>query len=77
MPVLFDITHTTHYRFHQPVQLGEHRVMFRPRGSHDVRVLATDIKVTRAPVDIRLIQDAYSNSVALVRVAALPDAVLR
>jgi len=67
MPVLFDIVHTTHYRYHQPVELGEHRVMFRPRGSHDLRVLATDMQVTPAPVDIRLIQDVYSNSVALVR----------
>ena len=67
MPILFDIRHLTQYRYHQPVQLGEHRVMFRPRGSHDVRVLATDMKVTPAPQDIRLIQDVYSNSVALVR----------
>ena len=67
MPVLFDIRHLTQYRYHQPVQLGEHRVMFRPRGSHDVRVLATDMKVTPEPQDIRLIQDVYSNSVALVR----------
>ena len=66
MSVLFDIIHTTHYRYHQAVQLGEHRVMFRPRGSHDLRVLATDMKVTPEPVDIRLIQDVYSNSVALV-----------
>ena len=66
MSVLFDITHTTHYQYHQPVQLGEHRVMFRPRGSHDLRVLATDMKVTPEPLDIRLIQDVYSNSVALV-----------
>ena len=66
MSVLFDISHTTHYRYHQPVQLGEHRVLFRPRGSHDLRVLATDMKVTPEPVDIRLIQDVYSNSVALV-----------
>jgi transglutaminase-like putative cysteine protease len=67
MSVLFDITHTTHYRYHQPVQLGEHRVLFRPRGSHDLRVLATDMRVTPEPLDIRLIQDVYSNSVALVR----------
>ena len=67
MSVHFDITHTTHYRYHQPVQLGEQRVMFRPRGSHDLRVLATDMKVTPQPVDIRLIQDVYSNSVALVQ----------
>ncbi len=67
MSVFFDITHTTHYQYHQPVQLGEHRVMFRPRGSHDLRVLATNMKVTPEPVDIRLIQDVYSNSVALVQ----------
>jgi transglutaminase-like putative cysteine protease len=66
VPILFDIVHTTHYRYHQPVKLDEHRVMFRPRGSHDVRVLATDMKVTPEPLDIRLIQDVYSNSVAVV-----------
>ena len=66
MSLLFDIVHSTHYRYHQPVQLGEHRVMFRPRGSHDLRVLATDMVVTPQPLDIRLIQDVYSNSVALV-----------
>lgn len=67
MTVLFDITHTTHYRYAQPVSLGEHRVMFRPRGSHDLRVLATDLQVTPPPIDIRMIQDVYSNSVALVQ----------
>ena len=66
MSVLFDIAHSTHYRYKQPVQLGEHRVMFRPRSSHDVRVLATDLQITPAPIDIRMIQDVYSNSVALV-----------
>lgn len=40
--------------------------MFRPRGSHDLRVLATDMQVTPEPVGIRMIQDAYSNSIALV-----------
>ncbi len=67
MSVFFDISHTTHYRYAQPVTLREHRVLFRPRGSHDLRVLATDMVVTPEPVDIRLIQDAYSNSVALVQ----------
>ena len=65
--VFFDITHTTHYRYAQPVTLAEHRVLFRPRDSHDLRVLATDMQVTPTPVDIRLIQDAYSNSIALVQ----------
>ncbi len=66
-PVLFDIVHTTHYRYAQPVKLDEHRVLFRPRGSHDLRVLATDMQVTPEPQDIRLIMDVYSNSVALVQ----------
>ena len=52
MSVIFDITHTTHYRFAQPVQLGEHRVLFRPRDSHDLRVLATDLAVTPEPIDM-------------------------
>ena len=67
LSVFFDISHTTHYKYRQPVTLGEHRVMFRPRGSHDMRVLATDLKVTPEPLDVRLIMDVYSNSVALVR----------
>ena len=67
MSVHFDITHTTHYRYARPVALGEHRVMFRPRGSHDLRVLATDMQVTPMPVDLHLIQDVYSNSVAVVQ----------
>ena len=65
--VFFDITHTTHYRYAQPVQLGQHRVLFRPRDSHDLRVLATDMQVFPPPLEIRLVQDAYSNSVALVQ----------
>lgn len=67
MPIIFDITHTTEYRYARPVQLGEHRLMFRPRESHDLRVLATDLHVEPHTGDIRLIQDAYSNSIALVR----------
>ena len=67
MSVFFDIIHTTHYIYAQPVTLGEHRVLFRPRDSHDLRVLATDMVVTPTPVDIRLFQDVYSNSVALVQ----------
>lgn len=63
----FDITHSSHYRYAQPVLLGEHRVLYRPRGSHDMRVLATDLNITPPPASVRLIQDVYSNSVALVQ----------
>ena len=73
MPIIFDITHTTEYRYARPVELGEHRLLFRPRESHDLRVLATDLRVDPAPVDIRLIQDAYSNSIALVKPSSPAD----
>jgi transglutaminase-like putative cysteine protease len=66
MFVRYDISHATTYRYAAPVEFGEHRVMFRPRDSHDLRVLATDLQVS-PPADIRLIQDAHSNSVALVQ----------
>lgn len=72
MSVLYDIVHTTVYRYRQPVGFGEHRVMFRPRESHDLRVLATDLQV--APKSsVRLIQDPHSNSVALVQPLAKAD----
>jgi transglutaminase-like putative cysteine protease len=66
MFVRYDISHTTIYRYASPVTFGEHRVMFRPRDSHDLRVLATDLQVSPASA-IRLIQDPHSNSVALVQ----------
>jgi transglutaminase-like putative cysteine protease len=65
--VIFDIIHTTEYRYAQPVQLGEHRIMFRPRDSHDLRVLATDLQIEPEPQDVRLVQDVYSNSVVIVQ----------
>lgn len=66
MSVLYEITHRTAYRYSEPVRFGEHRVLFRPRESHDQRVLATDLRVTPT-ASIRLIQDPQSNSVALVQ----------
>lgn len=65
MTIQYDIVHTTIYRYATPVRFGEHRVMFRPRDSHDLRVLATDLDVWPDSA-VRLIQDPHSNSVALV-----------
>jgi transglutaminase-like putative cysteine protease len=66
MPIRYDIVHTTVYRYKVPVTFGEHRVMFRPRDSHDLRVLATDLQVNPEAI-VRMIQDPHSNSVALVQ----------
>ena len=66
MAIRYNITHTTVYRYRAPVRFGEHRVMFRPRDSHDLRVLATDLDVS-PDASVRMIQDPHSNSVALVQ----------
>ncbi|VWX63524.1 putative Transglutaminase-like enzyme, cysteine protease [Burkholderiales bacterium 8X] len=66
MATRYEITHTTVYRYNRPVTFGLHRVMFRPRDSHDLRVLATDLKVSPEAY-VRMIQDPHSNSVALVQ----------
>lgn len=66
MNPIFDIVHTTTYRYRKPVSFGPHRVMFRPRGSHDLRVLATDLQVSPA-ADVQMVQDVFSNSIALVQ----------
>ena len=66
MTIQHDIVHTTVYRYREPVSFGEHRVMFRPRDSHDQRVLATDLEVSPQAI-VRLIQDPHSNSIALVQ----------
>jgi transglutaminase-like putative cysteine protease len=66
MSVQYEIVHTTTYHYKQPVSFGEHRVMFRPRDSHDLRVLATDLQVSPEAI-VRMIQDPHSNSVALVQ----------
>jgi transglutaminase-like putative cysteine protease len=66
MAIRYDIVHTTVYRYKTPVTFGLHRVMFRPRDSHDLRVLATDLEVS-PQAHVRMIQDPHSNSVALVQ----------
>ena len=72
MNLVFDIVHTTTYRYAQPVTFGQHRVMFRPRASHDLRVLATDLQVS-PEAQVHMVQDVFSNSMALVTPLAPAD----
>ena len=66
MSIRHDIVHTTVYRYNRPVSFGEHRVMFRPRDSHDQRVLATSLQVSPEAI-VRMVQDPHSNSIAMVQ----------
>ena len=48
MPSL-TIRHVTTYRYRQPVAFGEHRMMLRPRDSHDQRVIEASLGISPEP----------------------------
>lgn len=58
------VRHTTEYQYSQPVTFGRHRMMFRPRDSHTLRLLSTSIVITPKPDSIRWMYDVFGNSVA-------------
>jgi transglutaminase-like putative cysteine protease len=62
---LLTVRHLTVYRYSEPVGLGEHRMMFRPRESHDLRLLKSKLEITPAPASLRWIHDVFDNSVAV------------
>jgi transglutaminase-like putative cysteine protease len=59
------VRHLTVYRYSEPVSLGEHRMMFRPRESHDLRLLTSSLEITPHPANVRWLHDAFDNSVAI------------
>lgn len=58
------VRHTTEYHYAEPVSFGRHRMMFRPRDSHSLRLLNTELSITPAPESIRWMYDAFGNSVS-------------
>jgi transglutaminase-like putative cysteine protease len=60
------IQHRTSYQYRSPVQLGEHRLMTRPRDSHDLRLLDSALTIDPAPSQVRWIHDVFGNSIAIV-----------
>jgi transglutaminase-like putative cysteine protease len=59
------VNHTTIYSYAKPVVFGDHRMMLRPRDSHDLRLLSATLTIDPLPVSIRWLHDVFSNSVAL------------
>jgi len=59
------VRHSTVYRYGEPVRLGEHRMMFRPRASHDLRLIWTQLAIEPEPVHLRWLHDPFDNSVAV------------
>lgn len=62
------VKHTTTYSYAQPVRFGEHRLMFRPRDSHDMRLLETNLSIS-PPAKVRWLHDVFGNSIAVATFA--------
>lgn len=66
------IEHTTTYRFHQPVSLGPHQLMLRPRESRDLRLMAFELTVTPAAM-VTWAHDVFGNTVATATFQTMTD----
>jgi transglutaminase-like putative cysteine protease len=63
------VRHITTYQYKRPVSFGEHRMMLRPRDSHDQRLLESKLEITPKPANLRWIQDVFGNHIAIARFA--------
>ena len=61
---ILTVQHATIYRYTEPVQFGQHRMMIRPRDSHDLRLLRSELTLS-PPATVRWLHDVFGNSVAL------------
>ncbi len=59
------VNHRTTYVYSKPVEFGEHRLMSRPRDSHDLRLLDTTLVIDPPASAIRWIHDVFGNSIAI------------
>ena len=65
MAVLFEIEHTTTYKYANPVTFGTHRAMFLPRPAARGRLLSWSAK-TSLPCRIRWVSDALANNITMM-----------
>ena len=70
------VRHVTEYHYSEPVSFGQHRMMFRPRDSHSLRLLRTHLAITPRPKHIRWIYDVFGNSVAFAEFGDLESDTL-
>lgn len=59
------VVHQTIYRYRRPVRLGQHRLMVRPRDSHDLRLVSAMLTLS-PPGATRWLHDVFGNSIALI-----------
>lgn len=68
------VTHKTGYFYRRPVVFGDHRLMFRPRDSHDLRVIEATLTIEPA-ADVHWLFDVFNNSVAVASFSEAADSL--
>ena len=63
------IRHETTYHYRTPVRLLPHRLMLRPRDSHDLRLLETSLAISPPAARTRWAHDVFGNSVCYLHFA--------
>ncbi len=63
------IRHLTTYRYLRPVAFGEHRMMLRPRDSHDQRVIEASLEIRPQPASLEFVIDDFGNQVGIAHFA--------
>ncbi|GGE43657.1 transglutaminase [Marinicauda pacifica] len=61
---LFQVRHTTRYHYSRPVAFGQHRGMFRPIDSPDLRLLSIRFD-TKPESAVHWVHDVFSNAVTV------------
>ncbi|WP_119421774.1 transglutaminase family protein [Desertibaculum subflavum] len=69
------IRHKTTYRYREPVSLRPHRLMLRPRESHEVRLLSFNLVVEPA-AQVSWAQDVGGNTVATATFHTMADRLI-
>jgi transglutaminase-like putative cysteine protease len=59
------VRHATTYRYDEEVTFGPHRLMIRPRDSHDLRLVSGTLGLTPGGT-VRWLHDVFGNSVTIV-----------
>lgn len=63
---ILHVRHRTSYQYRTPVEFGEHRLMCRPRDSHDLRLIDTTLRIDPSASGMRWIHDVFGNSIVIV-----------
>lgn len=72
---ILNVRHITSYSYQRPVRFGDHRLMLRPRDSHDLRLIQTSLTCSPTAT-LTWRYDVFGNSIAIASFAA-PAAELR